>query len=56
MQTENIERLIKMVQHLNPESNEIGLGMIAMLQQTAERAEQEISDIAISSNLRSCGD
>jgi glycerol-3-phosphate responsive antiterminator len=46
MKTENIQRLIKIVQHLNPNCCEIGPGMMAQMQELAEEAKKEISAIS----------
>jgi hypothetical protein len=43
MKTKNIQRLIKIVQHLNPNCGEIGPGMLAQMQELANEAKKEIS-------------
>jgi hypothetical protein len=44
--TENIQRLIKIVQHLNPNCCEIGAGMLAQMQELADEAKKEINTIS----------
>jgi hypothetical protein len=43
MKTENIQRLIEIVQRLNPYSSEIGHGMLSRMHELAEEAKKEIS-------------
>jgi hypothetical protein len=43
VKTENIQQLINIVQHLNPNCSEIGPGMMAQMQELANEAKKEIS-------------
>lgn len=54
MQTENIKRLIAMVQRLNPKCNEIGAGMMAQMQEVANAAEEEINEMITQSIMNHC--